>query len=217
MAYTERRDIDEVGVRSTTAPAGPLVEYHDTVRWGPIFAGIVVAIVSQLMLSALGTAIGALAVGDATAGTIGTSLGIWAIISLLISLFLGGWVMASSCGPMNNKTAMMNATIMWATTIVLSGWLLASGISGTFGVLANTVGGAAGEVLNQTQQPGGGAIPSQEEVAQAVPTVTPAEAQQYAGTASKAGFAFLIGSLLGLVSALVGSTVGAKKPRAIVR
>lgn len=216
MTYTERRDIDEVGMRST-APVGPMVEYHDTVRWGPIFAGIVVAVVSQLLLSALGTAIGAIAVGEATARTIGTSLGIWAIISLLISLFLGGWVMASSCGPMNSKTAMMNGTILWATTIVLSGWLLTTGITGTFGVLASSAGGAAGEVLNQVQQPGGAAIPSQDQVAQAVPNVTPAEADQYAANASKAGFTFLIGALLGLASSLFGSTVGAKKPRAVVR
>ena len=217
MAYTERREVNETGVRPSTIPGGAVVEYHDTVRWGPIFAGIVVAVVSQLMLSALGTAIGAIAVGEATAGTIGTGLGIWAILSLLVSLFLGGWMMASSCGPMNSKTAMMNATIMWATTIVLSAWLLTTGITGTFGVLASSAGGAAGEVLNQVQQPGGASIPSKDQVAQAVPNITPAEADQYGATASKAGFTFLIGSLLGLACALVGATVGAKKPRAIVR
>ncbi len=217
MAYTERREVNETGVRPNTVPGGPMVEYHDTVRWGPIFAGIVVAVVSQLMLSALGTAIGALAVGEATSRTIGTSLGIWAIISLLISLFLGGWVMSSSCGPMNSKTAMMNATIMWATTIVLSAWLLTTGITGTFGVLASSAGGAAGEVLNQVQEPGGAAVPSQDQVAQAVPDVTTAEADEYGQTASKAGFTFLIGSLLGLAAAMIGATVGAKKPRAVVR
>ncbi|MEL7493349.1 MAG: hypothetical protein AAGJ95_05245, partial [Cyanobacteria bacterium J06554_11] len=114
-----------------TTPVAPVAEYHDTVRWGPIFAGIVVSVVSQLMLSALGAAIGGLAAGEAAPATIGTSLGIWAVISLLISLFLGSWVMAASCGPMNNKTAMLNGTILWATTLVISGWLLASGVSGT--------------------------------------------------------------------------------------
>lgn len=216
MAYTERAN--DVGVRTAPiATPGPIAEYHDTVRWGPIFAGIVVAVVSQLMLSALGASIGGIAAGEAAAGTIGTGLGIWAVLSLLISLFLGAWVMASSCGPMNSKTAMLNGTIMWATTLVISGWLLASGVSGTFGVLLTSVGGSAGEVFSQVSEPGGASLPSSDQVAQAVPDVSAQEAAAYAANAAKAGFTFLIGSLLGLVAALIGATVGAKKPRAVVR
>lgn len=215
MAYAEPQRTTDARYRDDVAPVptAPLVEYHDTVRWGPIFAGIVVSIVSQLMLSALGATIGGFAAGEAAPGTIGAGIGIWAIISLLISLFLGGWTMASSCGPMNSKTAMLNATIMWATTLVISGWLLASGVSGTFGIAAANAGGA----IAQIAEPGGVSLPSQEEVAAAVPNVTPQEAANYAATASKAGLSFLVGTLLGLVAALIGSTVGAKKPRAVVR
>ncbi len=214
MAYTERTDVPpNVNVRPAPVPTGNVVEYHDTVRWGPIFAGIVVSIVSQLMLSALGAAIGGFAAGEAAPGTIGTGLGIWAIVSLLISLFLGGWVMASSCGPMNSKTAMLNGIILWATTLVISGWLLASGVSGTFGIIAAN----AGDVLNQVQQSAGVSLPSQDEVSQAVPDVSPEQAAQYAANASKAGLSFIVGSLLGLVASLIGATVGAKKPRAVVR
>lgn len=215
MTYTERTERTDAayGVRPAPVATSPIVDYHDTVRWGPIFAGIVVSIVSQLLLSALGAAIGGIAAGEAAAGTIGTSLGIWAVISLLISLFLGGWTMASACGPMNKKTAMLNATILWATTLVISAWLLASGVSGTFGVLASNAGGA----LTQVIEPGGASLPSQDQVANAVPNVTPEQAAQYAATAAKGGFAFLIGSLLGLVASLIGSTVGAKSPRTAVR
>ncbi len=217
MAYTTGRtdpgqDRVNPGVAVPAATTVPVAEYHDTVRWGPIFAGIVVAIVSQLMLSALGAAVGGFAAGEAAPGAIGTGLGIWAVVSLLISLFLGAWTMASSCGPMNSKTAMLNATIMWATTLVISGWLLASGVSGTFGVLAANAGGA----LTQVIEPGGASLPGADQVAEAIPNVTAAEGAQYAATAAKASVSFLIGSLLGLVAALIGSTVGAKKPRATV-
>ena len=34
------------------------IDYHDRVRWGPIIAGIVITIASQLILSSLGAAIG---------------------------------------------------------------------------------------------------------------------------------------------------------------
>lgn len=201
MTYTERSDINYQNV-ANPAIVNPVVEYHDRVRWGPIFAGIVVAIASQLLLSALGTAIGLTAGASGTnASTVGLGVGIWAIISLVISLFLGSWVMASTCGPMNKKTAMLNGTILWATTLVLSTWLLTRGVSGLFGVIASNAGAVADEI----QQPGGVAIPN--------PNVTPEEAQQYAASTAKAGFAFLFGSLLGLVSSLIGSTVGARKPR----
>ena len=209
MAYAERPDAGYQNMpAATTGPViNPVVEYHDRVRWGPIFAGIVVSIAAQLVLSALGTSIGftAGATTDAGAGAIGVGIGIWSIISLLISLFLGSWIMASTCGPMNKKTAMLNGTILWATTLAVSAWLLASGVSGTFGVVAAN----AGAVVDQIQEPGGIALPNP---GAAVPDVTNQEAQQYAANAAKAGWSFLFGALLGLVSALIGSTVGARKP-----
>ncbi|MEM8502093.1 MAG: hypothetical protein AAF716_02945 [Cyanobacteria bacterium P01_D01_bin.1] len=214
MTYTTDRN-DRVATAVQAQPPAttlPPVEYHDTVRWGPILAGIVVAIVSQLMLSALGAAVSGFAAGEAAPRAIGTGMGIWAVISLLISLFLGAWTMASSCGPMNNKTAMLNGTIMWATTLVISGWLLASGVSGTFGVLASSAGGA----LTQVAEPGGLSLPTPDQVTEAVPNVTPEEAARYAASAAKGSVYFLLGSLLGLVAALIGSTVGAKRPRKTV-
>lgn len=177
------------------------VDYHDRVRWGPIFAGIVLTIAAQLILSALGAAIG-LSIGGA--GSVGLGVGIWAIISLLISLFIGAWAMASSCGPMNKKTAMLNGAILWAATLAVSGWLLASGVSGTFGIAAST----AGAVLDQVQEPGGVEIP--ENPGAAVPNIPAQQVQNYAARAS---WSFLFGSLLGLVASLIGATVGARKPK----
>ena len=173
----------------------------DRIRWGPIIAGIFVAIATQLILSALGAAIG-LTVG-ATGGAIG--VGIWSIISLLIALFIGSWVAAAGCSPMNKKTAMLHGLILWATTLAISAWLLASGVSGAFGIAASN----AGEVLNQVQQPGGISVPNQ------VPNVPNNQLQQVANNSAKAAWYFIIGSLLGLAASLIGASVGAKKPRPV--
>lgn len=207
MAYAEQPDpaYQNVPPAPAVAPA-PIIEYHDRVRWGPIFAGIVVSIAVQLMLSALGASIGFTAgATGADAGPVTIGVSIWSIISLLVSLFLGSWVMASTCGPMNKKTAMLNGTILWATTLAISAWLLASGVSGTFGLAAAN----AGAVVNQIQESGGVSLPNP---GAAVPDVTAQEAQQYAANAAKAGWSFLFGSLLGLVASLIGATVGARKP-----
>lgn len=58
-------------IQSRTTEA--LVDYHDRVHWGAIFSGLVVAIASQLVLSALGSAIGLTAgANGASAGNVGT-------------------------------------------------------------------------------------------------------------------------------------------------
>ncbi len=186
-------------VKTVTVP-----DDRDRIRWGPIIAGIFVAIATQLILSALGAAIG-LTVGasGSDAGAVSIGVSIWAVVSLLVALFLGSWVAAAGCSPMNGKTAMLHGLILWATTLAISAWLLASGVSGAFGLAASN----AGEVLNQVQQPGGASIPD------GVPNIQTDKLQQVAGNSAKAAWSFLIGSLLGLAASLIGASAGAKKPR----
>lgn len=173
----------------------------DLIRWGPILAGIFTAIATQLVLSALGAAIG-LTVGS-TGGA--TGIGLWSVISLLVSLIIGSWVATSGCSPMNKKTALLHGLILWATTLALSSWLLANGVSGAFGVAASN----AGEVLNQVQQPGGLSLPSE------VPNIPNSQIAKVADTSAKAAWYFILGSLLGLAASLIGASAGARKPRPV--
>jgi len=184
-----------------------VMEYHDRVRWGPIFSGLVIAIATQLVLSALGAAIGLSNIANSgaprsIAGSVGTGIGIWSIISLLISLGVGGWVTARSCGPMNRSTALLNGAILWATTLTIGSWLLANGVAGTFGIVAAN----AGEAINQAQQ-GNVNLPNQ------APNVSAQDARNIAENAAKAGWSFLFGSLLGLVASMAGASAGARTPR----
>lgn len=185
-----------------------LVEYHDRVRWGPIISGLVVALATQLVLSALGAAIGSTFLAGSgaprsNAPGVGTTVGIWSIISLLIALFVGSWVAARACGPMNRNTALLNGAILWATTLALSSWLLASGVTGAFGIAASN----AGEVLNQVQQQGGVNVPNNP------PNVTADQTRDIADNAAKGLWSFVVGSLLGLAASLAGASAGARSPR----
>lgn len=215
MSYTDRpidrttdRPIDYVAERPAMLAT---TEYHDRVRWGPILAGLVIALSTQLVLSALGAAIGltGIAGSDAprsNASGVGTAVGIWSIISLFISLFVGGWVTTRSCGAMNKSTALLNGAILWATTLAISAWLLSSGVSGAFGVVASN----AGSIISQAQQSGVG-VPNANPAD--VPSVTAQQANELAGNAAKLGWSFALGSLLGLVAALLGASAGARRPR----
>ena len=172
MTYSE-----PVENRSKVVETFAIADNKDTIRWGPILGGLFVAIATQLILSALGAAIGLTVGASGTgAGAVGIGVGIWTVISFLISLFLGSWVAAAGAGPMNKKAAMLHGFILWATTLALSAWLLTSGVSGAFGMAASN----AGEVLNQVQEPGGASIPNQ------VPNVSPDKLQQVAGNSAKA-------------------------------
>lgn len=186
-------------------------EYHDRVRWGPIIAGLVIAISTQLVLSGIGAAIGLTGIANSgaprtDAANAGTAIGIWSIISLLISLFLSGWLMARSCGPMNRSTALLNGAILWATTLAVSAWLLSSGVSGAFGVVASN----AGEILNQAQQSGVD-VPA----TPTPPNVTAEQTRDIAGNAARVGWTFAFGSLLGLIATLIGASIGVRRPHAV--
>lgn len=207
MAYADR-PINNVVERSTTLP---VADYHDRVRWGPIIAGLVVALSTQLVLSALGAAIGLSSISGSgsprsDAGGVGSAVGIWAIISLLISLFLGGWTTTRACGPMNRSTGLLNGAILWATTLAISAWLLSNGVAGAFGIAASN----AGEVINQAQQSGAG-LPNP--AASPDVNVTAQQTRDIAGNAAKVGWSFAIGSLLGLASSLIGASIGTRSPR----
>lgn len=175
----------------------PIVDYHDFVRWGAILAGLFMIISTQLVLSAIGSAIGfGLAAGGNNVNPVGIGTGIWVLICLVLSMFMGGWLMARGCGPINRQTALLNGAILWGLTLALSAWLLASGIMGTLGtVAANT-----GEVINQLPP---GSLPDPA-------NVNPVPVRDLAGNAAQATGSFVLGSLLGLIATLIGAAVGAR-------
>lgn len=186
-----------------------LAEYHDRVRWGPILSGLAIALCLQLILSALGTAIGSFGIANSgaprtNADEVGTAVGIWSIISLFISLFLGGLVTTRASGSLNKNTALLNGAILWATTLILSSFLIASGVSGAFGVAASN----AGEILNQVQQSGTN-LPAN------TPDVTAQQARDIAGNISRVSGLFALGSLFGLIASLIGASVGSHRHRTL--
>jgi hypothetical protein len=203
MSYVNR--IDESNVVPEPAVVTRTTDYHDRVRWGPIISGLLVALTTQLILSAMFAAIGAGNVEASgrprtIAGDVASGVGLWSTIGLLISLFTGAWVTSRACGPMNRSTALLNGAILWATTVAVSSFLLANGVSGAFGVAASN----AGEVVNQLQ---GRSI----NVPQT--NVTAQQARELASGVRQGLWWFVFGSMLGLAASMGGAVTGARNPR----
>ncbi|MBN3870269.1 hypothetical protein [Nostoc sp. JL33] len=205
MSYVNRTGNE--GIATEPVVGARVAEYHDLVRWGPIISGLLVSLATQLILSAI---IGAFAAGTVEGSGAPRSIapnaagnaGLWSTLALLISLFTGGWVTARACGPMNRNTALLNGAILWATTLAVSSWLLASGVSGAFGVAASN----AGEVINQVQQQGGVNVPQA--------SISAQQARETAANLRSGLWWFVFGSLLGLIASMIGAVTGARSPRA---
>lgn len=205
MAYVDRPG-ERIVERSSVVAVN---DYHDRVRWGPIFAGLAVTLSAYLIFLALGAAIGATNIAGSGAprsnlDNVGSAIGTWSIISLFLSLLIGGWVTSRACGPVNRNTALLNGAILWATTLALSAWLVANGVSGAFGLVASN----AGEIVNQVQQ-SGTRLPNPADV----PTPSAQQTRDAAGDLARGGWSFVFGSLLGLAASLIGSTIGNRSPR----
>jgi hypothetical protein len=126
-----------VSWHSTTAvEATPGVERpFARVSWGAIFAGAVVALATQLVLTLIGGAIGLAILNPATGQspsdtTLGVGAAIWLVISSLLSLFVGGYVAGRLGGTFNGW---LHGLATWATVTTFTLLLLATAASGLVG------------------------------------------------------------------------------------
>lgn len=119
------------------------------ISWGGIWAGVLTVMGTLLFLTTLGLAIGISAAdpGETDAQTLGTGAAIWSGLSLLIALFVGGMA-ATRLGMVFDKAAgAFEGALVWVLSFLIVLWLassgvrlVASGISGLFSGIGQTVG-----------------------------------------------------------------------------
>jgi hypothetical protein len=96
-----------------------------------------------MLLSSLGIAIGISSVNprNPDASAIGTGAAIWTALTLLVSLFVGGWASTRLSMMWEKTTAMFEGMLVWVVSLTLILYLTASGIgllaSGAFGLLGH--------------------------------------------------------------------------------
>ena len=107
------------------------------VSWGALFAGVVVAIATQLLLGALGLAIG-LTAADTPSG-FGAAAGIWWLLSGLIALFVGGWTAGRLANAPRTLDGALHGFATWGLATLISAWLVTSAVGGILGGAWNAV------------------------------------------------------------------------------
>jgi len=125
------------------------------ISWAAILAGAAVAMAIYALLMSLGVAVGMSVDDNAGSRNFGTSAGAWSFISLLVSLFVGGWVTTQVTVGESRTEAVLYGVVLWATTSVLLLWLTANGIQAGAELArsANDTEVAAGSVDNNLSEP----------------------------------------------------------------
>jgi hypothetical protein len=126
------------------------------VSWGGVFGGVLVALGFLLLMTALGVAVGISAVqpGETDTATLGTGAGIWAGLSLLLALFIGGWVSTRIGAIFDGTTGFFEGMLVWVVSVLLMLYFASSGVGMLAGGAFKLVGGAAqaiGSVVQSSQ------------------------------------------------------------------
>ena len=124
------------------------------VSWGGIFGGVLVAVGFLLLMTALGLAVGITAAqpGETEASALGTGAGIWAGVSLLIALFIGGMVSTRIGAIFDGTTGFFEGALVWVVSVLLMLYFASSGIGMLAGGAFKMVGGAA-QAVSSVMQP----------------------------------------------------------------
>lgn len=132
----------------------------DSIRWGPVWGGLLTAVGIFLLLSLLATAIGLSTIqlgGDA--GAISRGAGVVSAILALISFVIGGYVAGRSSAIVNEWNGALNGFLVWALATILFLLLAAMGLGQVFGAtnavfneLQRNVGSISASQLQSTVQ-----------------------------------------------------------------
>ncbi len=111
------------------------------ISWSAIFAGVILSVVIYLLLTILGTAIGATTIDPLKEQNplegLGTGATIWTGLSMLISVGAGAYI----TGRLAQREGALHGLLMWAVNTLVCVWLfavvLSSAVSGTASVIGS--------------------------------------------------------------------------------
>lgn len=173
----------------------------DTIRWGPVWSGFLVALAVHLILVAIGIGSAFAAYDPASAEfltNVATFLAIWMAASLIVATFIGGWIAGRNGAFLGMRAGWYQGTVVWALLLLAS--LLVSSLA------AGGVLGGAGNLMPVVMRALPGNIPTvQLSQAEAVNA-----ARNAANAISYAAWIFFIGALVQWGAGALGGWLGAK-------
>ncbi len=141
----------------TGPPADILPMATRRVSWGAVFAGVVMVLAIQLLLSMLGLGIGLSTISPASgdtpnASSLGIGAGVWWAITYLVALFAGGYVAARLAAAVARLDGALHGLLTWSFTLLVTFYLLSTAVGSVIGGAFSAVGGtlsAAGQTVKE--------------------------------------------------------------------
>ena len=206
--------------RSSRDLAPDLVSVGSRVSWSAIIAGTVIALACYIVLTLLFAAIGiSLTESGVRANAIGWGALAAAIFTIVVSLFVGGWVSAQMTVGENRQEACLYGILTWAAVTAASLWLVGMGVrAGYFAVVGGSVIAQNNERLPAWEDMARSAGVQDQQIndwkAKADPnrvrdTVNdPANQERARQAAVAAAWAALVGVMLSMAAAVCGALAG---------
>ncbi|ASW74683.1 hypothetical protein CJF12_10570 [Chryseobacterium piperi] len=121
------------------------MEIVNRLSWTSIFAGVIIAVAVQLLLNLLGLAIGLGSINPLEEAKpfsgLGTGALIWWIVTMLISLFCGGWVAGWFSNQVNKTDLALHGLITWCLLTILNIYIITASVG--------KIVGGVGSVINK--------------------------------------------------------------------
>lgn len=134
----------------------PAVEHTGfRLSWGAIFAGMFIATALHIVLGLAGLAIGfGVWEPGQRVDTLGAGLGIWAAVSGIIALFVGGMATGRLAGILTRMDGALHGAVLWALATVVAAWMITSGVGAVIGGALGLVGQTASAAVSGIGQIG---------------------------------------------------------------
>ncbi|MBS0970944.1 hypothetical protein CYR40_22140 [Chimaeribacter arupi] len=110
------------------------------ISWSAVFAGVILSMVAYLLLSMLGTAIGASTIDPLQEGNpfsgLSTGAAIWMVATILISCAVGGYV----AGRLAQREGMLHGLLVWGVNTLVCTYLVLTVFTSAVGGAVNVAG-----------------------------------------------------------------------------
>jgi hypothetical protein len=154
------RNGPQVAIDHLTAADEVRTLLFNRISWGAVLAGVMVALVTQLILNLIGIGLGAASFdptsnANPSGSTFSVAAGIWWALSGILAALAGGYTAARLSGRPTDTSGPWHGLTVWAVTTLLVFYLLSTSVGaivgGAFRTLGTVAGGAA-QTLGSTAQ-----------------------------------------------------------------
>jgi hypothetical protein len=140
-------------------------DFVKRISWSAVFAGVLVAVVTQILLSMLGLGVGLSTIDPMEESKplqgLGIGSAIWYLVSSLLALFAGGWVAGRLASTPRLFDGILHGVLTWCLATLITLYFLTTTVGSIVGGASRLVGdviGLAGQGVAAVAPTVGGAI-----------------------------------------------------------